>query len=89
MQIDPLDFLLNDGPEAHQKTAAELREEERLAKIKYFVERAWAFSLARELPVASATADPAPAVPARSAAAQARLAQHIEADRLSRLARVK
>lgn len=91
MDSDPLDFLLSAGPEAQQKTAAELPEEKRLQTIKFFVDlaraprrRAWSVDS-----VASATAAPAPAVPARSAATQARLDAHVEADRLARQARSK
>ena len=91
MDTDPLDFLLSGPVEpAQRKTAAELLEEDRLAKIKYFVDLAWSTSRANEARwSASATAASAPAAPARSAAAQARLAQHIEADRLFRLERSK
>lgn len=98
MDRDPLDFLLSPGPvePAPEKTAAELKEKETIAKTKYFVERAWAAAResearwsAAEARWAAASIASAPAAPVRSAAAQARLAAHIEADRLFRLARSK
>ena len=91
MEPDPLNFLLTAGPRALQKTAIGLDEVDLHARIKYFVDRdraspppAWAV-VNNTLP----TAAPAPAVPARSAAAQARLAAHIAADRQFRQARSK